>query len=208
VDPEVLLGRQGNGSEGRQAVVALVASAGGLDAITRVLGALDAGLGAAILVLVHLLPNRQSLLPELLARRTNLHVKQAEEGDVLEDGWVYVAGPNVHLVVTAELTLRLDSGPLVHHARPAADVLLASLADTCAGRCLAVVLTGAGTDGAAGARAVKAAGGRVLAQDESSSEHFGMPSAAIATGSVDDVLPLQEIGAAITAFVSGKSAHR
>jgi two-component system, chemotaxis family, protein-glutamate methylesterase/glutaminase len=208
VDTEVLLGRRGHGSESRPAVVALVASAGGFDAIASILGSLDPGLPASVLVLVHLLPERRSLLPELLARRTSLQVKQAEEGDVLEDGWVYVAGPNAHLVVTAEDTLRLDSGAPVHHARPAADVLLTSLPAACGGNCLAVVLTGAGTDGAAGARAVKAAGGRVLAQDESSSAHFGMPSAAIATGSVDDVLPLEEIAPAITAFASGKPAHR
>jgi two-component system chemotaxis response regulator CheB len=208
VDTEVLLGRRERGSEGRGAVVALVASAGGFDAIGRILGSLDTSLRASVLVLVHLLPERRSLLPELLARRTSLHVKQAEDGDALEDGWVYVAPPNAHLVATAEDTLRLDSGAPVHHARPAADVLLASLAAVCGGSCLAVVLTGAGTDGADGVRAVKAAGGRVLAQDESSSEHFGMPGAAIATGSVDDVLPLEEIAPAITAFASGKPAHR
>jgi two-component system, chemotaxis family, protein-glutamate methylesterase/glutaminase len=121
---------------------------------------------------------------------------------VLEDGWVYVAGPDAHLVVTAEHRLRLDTGPPVHYARPAADVLLTSLAGAYGGSCLAVVLTGAGTDGADGARAVKAAGGRVVAQDRSSSEHFGMPGAAIATGSVDDVLSLSEIAPAISAFVT------
>jgi two-component system chemotaxis response regulator CheB len=202
VDTEVLLGRRGRGFEGRPAVVALVASAGGLDAIASVLGSLDASLPASVLVLVHLLPERRSLLPELLARRTDLYVKQAENGDALEEGRVYVAGPDRHLVVAAG-HLELDAGPPVHHARPAADVLLTSLAAACGGNCLAAVLTGAGTDGAAGARAVKAAGGRVLAQDESSSEHFGMPNAAIATGSVDDILPLHEIGPAIAAFVSG-----
>jgi two-component system chemotaxis response regulator CheB len=188
--------------DGRPAAVAIVASAGGLDAIGRVLSSLEAGLRASVIVLVHLLPERRSMLPELLGRRTDLHVKQAEDGDVLEDGWVYVAGPDAHLVVTAEHRLRLDTGPPVHYARPAADVLLTSLAGAYDGSCLAVVLTGAGTDGADGARAVKAAGGRVVAQDRSSSEHFGMPGAAIATGSVDDVLSLPEIAPAISAFVT------
>jgi two-component system chemotaxis response regulator CheB len=188
--------------DGRPAAVAIVASAGGLDAIGRVLSSLEAGLRASVIVLVHLLPERRSMLPELLGRRTDLHVKQAEDGDVLEDGWVYVAGPDAHLVVTAEHRLRLDTGPPVHYARPAADVLLTSLAGAYGGSCLAVVLTGAGTDGADGARAVKAAGGRVVAQDRSSSEHFGMPGAAIATGSVDDVLSLSEIAPAISAFVT------
>jgi two-component system chemotaxis response regulator CheB len=188
--------------DGRPAAVAIVDSAGGLDAIGRVLSSLEAGLRASVIVLVHLLPERRSMLPELLGRRTDLHVKQAEDGDVLEDGWVYVAGPDAHLVVTAEHRLRLDTGPPVHYARPAADVLLTSLAGAYDGSCLAVVLTGAGTDGADGARAVKAAGGRVVAQDRSSSEHFGMPGAAIATGSVDDVLSLPEIAPAISAFVT------
>jgi two-component system chemotaxis response regulator CheB len=194
--------------EGRPAAVALVASAGGLDAITRVLGSLEAGLCASVIVLVHLLPERRSMLPELLARRTELRVKRAEDDDVLEDGWVYVAGPDAHLLVTSDRRLRLDTGPPVHHARPAADVLLASLAGAYDGNCLAVVLSGAGTDGADGARAVKAAGGRVMAQDEASSEHFGMPAAAIATGAVDDVLALPEIAAAIAAFADEKMGAR
>src|SRR5204862_4964549 len=86
---------------------------------------------------------------------------------------------------------------LVHHVRPSADVLLHSLAERRSGRCLAVILTGSGVDGASGAAAVKLAGGAVLAQDEATSEQFGMPGAAILAGGVDEVLALDEIAPAV-----------
>lgn len=187
--------------DGPSVAVGLVGSAGGVDAIGRVLGGLRADLAAAVIVVLHLMPDRRSLLAELLDRRSDLAVKQAEDGDVLEDGCVYVAPPDAHLVVTSDHRLHLDTGPPVHHARPAADILLASMAGAYGQSCVAVVLTGAGTDGAAGARAVKTAGGRVIAQDEISSEYFGMPGAAIATGMVDRIIPLGEIAEAISEFV-------
>jgi two-component system, chemotaxis family, protein-glutamate methylesterase/glutaminase len=91
-----------------------------------------------------------------------------------------------------------------HHVRPSADVLLFSLARDYPGRCLAVVLSGTGIDGAAGTAAVKQAGGRVVAQDEATAQHFGMPGAAILAGGVDHVLALDEIGAAVIAFTAAR----
>ncbi len=90
-----------------------------------------------------------------------------------------------------------------HHVRPSADVLLFSLARDYPGRCLAVVLSGTGIDGAAGTAAVKQAGGRVVAQDEATAQ-LGMPGAAILAGGVDQVLPLDEIGAAVIAFTAAR----
>jgi two-component system chemotaxis response regulator CheB len=167
----------------------------------HVLEDLPGDLGAAVIILLHLTPKHRSLLAEILGRRTELAVKQAADGDELRIGTVYVAPPDAHLLATAEGRLRLDHSELVHHVRPSADALLLSLAAEYRGRCLAVVLSGTGIDGAAGAAAIEHAGGTVLAQDEATSEHFGMPGAAILTGAVDRVLPLREIGAAVIDFV-------
>jgi two-component system chemotaxis response regulator CheB len=135
------------------------------------------------------------------AMESALAVKQAEHGDPLEQGRVYVAPPDAHLLVAADGTLKLEQSEVVHHVRPSADALLLSIAKEYEGRCLAVVLSGTGIDGAAGAAAVKRAGGSVVAQDEATSDHFGMPGAAILAGGVDDVLAIDDIGAAVIDFV-------
>jgi two-component system chemotaxis response regulator CheB len=178
-------------------VVALGASAGGLSATALVLGALPADVPAAVVVVLHLMAQQPSYLADIFGRRTPLPVAQAADGDRLEAGKVYVAPPDAHLLVGENGELLLDSGPPIHHLRPSIDRLLASLADSYGGRAVAVVLSGTGTDGAQGVRLIKAAGGTVFAQSSDTSEHRGMPEAAVATGAVDRVLPLAEIPAAI-----------
>ncbi len=180
----------------------MVASAGGLAAISRVLEALPDDLNAAVIVVMHLLPEHRSALSEIFRRSTGMPVKTAENGDEIKASCVYVAPPDVHLIMDSGGRLRLDSGPPVHYVRPAADILLASVAGACAGNCLAVVLSGSGTDGAAGAKAVKISGGRVIVQDPDSSEHGGMPRAAIAAGAADRVISLIDIAPAIVAYVA------
>lgn len=182
-------------------VVAIVGSAGGIAAMGEVLANLPRDLNAAVVVVLHLTPEHPSMLARILARKTELAVHEAEEGDALKSGRVYVAPPDAHLVVAADGTLHLERSALVHHVRPSADALLLSIAHEYAGRCVAVVLSGTGIDGAAGAAAIHQAGGRVLAQDEATSEHFGMPGAAILAGGVDAVLSLDEIGPAVIDFV-------
>lgn len=191
-------------SEARPAVVALVGSAGGIGPIGAVLAHLPPDFPAAVVVVLHLAAKHPSYLAAILARRTALAVKQAEHGDVLARGTVYVAPPDSHLLVTADGALRLEQSPLVHHVRPSADTLLQSLADNCDGRCLAVVFSGTGNDGAAGAAAVKRAGGAVLVQDEATSDHFGMPSAAILAGEVDGVLAAEDLGRAVVALLGSR----
>ena len=166
----------------------------------RVLQPLPRDLGAAVVIVLHLTPKHKSMLPRILERSTSLTVREAVDGAELEPGSVYVAPPDAHLLVTADGIVQLDQSELVHHVRPSADVLLLSLARDYKGRCLAVVLSGTGIDGAAGAAAISRAGGRVLAQSEATSEHFGMPGAAILAGGVDEVLAVDEIGEAVIAF--------
>ena len=182
-------------------VVALVASAGGLNALSQVLGGLPADFPATIVVVQHLDRHHRSLMAEILSRRTSLRVKQAEEGDHLELGMVYVAPPNSHLLVNADSTLSLTQSELVHFVRPSADLLFESVAASHRERVIAVVLTGTGGDGNMGVRAVKQMGGTVIAQDEETAQFFGMPGAAIATGCVGFVLPLDEISPALITLV-------
>jgi two-component system chemotaxis response regulator CheB len=182
--------------------VAFVASAGGVQALGEVLAALPQDLGAALIVVLHLLPEHQSHLAAILGRQTHLRVKEAEDGDLLETGCVYVAPPDTHLFVEPDGRLALRAEPPVRNLRPSGDLLLTSLAANHNGHCLAVVLTGLGSDGTVGAGAVKKAGGTVLVQDEATSEYFSMPQAAIAAGVVDQVLPLDEIAPAVVAFVA------
>jgi two-component system chemotaxis response regulator CheB len=178
-------------------VVAVVGSAGGIGALQVVLGGLPADLDASVLAVIHLMRLAPSVLPSILARGTELRVEQAVDGALLEPGVVRVAPPDAHMLVDEHETIRLDQSELVHHVRPSADVLLLSLARNHRGPCTAIVLSGTGIDGAAGTAAVKRAGGRVLAQDEATSQYFGMPGAAILAGGVDEVLPLDEIAAAV-----------
>ncbi len=182
-------------------IVALAASAGGLNAITHVLADLPAGFPAAILVVQHLDPRHRSLMADILSRRTALKVKEAQEGDRVEPGTAYIAPPNRHLLVNPDNTLSLSQSELVHFVRPSADLLFESAAASFRERAIAVVLSGSGSDGSMGVRAIKKMGGTVIVQEPGSSEFRGMPDAS--TGCADFVLPLAEIAPAIATLVNG-----
>lgn len=184
-------------------VVALVASAGGLAALTAVLANLPADFPAAVVVVQHLNPTRPSLLAPLLDQRSGLPVAAARDGDRIRPGTVCVAPPDRHLVVGPGGVLGLTATAPVHFARPSADTMLESVARSFGPRAIAVILTGAGADGADGVRLVKQMGGTVIAQDRPTSQSFGMPGAAIRTGCVDAVLPLDEIAPALVHLVNG-----
>jgi len=183
--------------------VVVAASAGGLGAIASVLSTLQADLAAAVVVVQHLDPHHRSLVAEILARRTRLPVEEARDGERLRSGRVCVAPPDHHVLVNSDGTLSLSRSALVRFLRPSADLLFESAAAAYGPHAIAVVLTGTGRDGAAGAEAVKRMGGMVIAQDAATSAFFGMPGAAISTGAVDLVLPLERIGPAVTAAVAG-----
>ncbi len=182
-------------------VVAMAASAGGLTALSQILTALPAEFPAAILVVQHLDPRHRSLMAEILSRRSPLKAQEAREGDTLSPGTVYIAPPNRHLLVNIDGTLSLSQSELVHFVRPSADLLFESVAAIYKDRAIAVVLTGTGSDGVMGVQAIKKMGGTVITQDEKTSEFFGMPSAAIQTGNVDFILPLDEIPSALTTLI-------
>lgn len=183
-------------------LVAIVTSAGGLNALSEVLAALPADFGAPCIVLQHLSPDHASRLAEILQQRSPLNVKQAQDGDRLKAGTVYVGPPGAHMVVRPTGRVRLTRTPRLNYSRPSADVLFESLANVCKRHVIAVVLTGRGADGADGVRQIKAAGGTVIAQDEATSTAFGMPDSAIQTGDVDYILPLGEIAPMLIALTT------
>ena len=190
----------------RAGVVGIGASAGGLAALTAVLGPIPRDFPLPILIVEHQLPGSKSLLPSILDRSTALTVKQAEDGETARPGTVYVAPTDTHLVIGPDRRLKLlDSAP-DRFLRPSANVLFRSLAEYVGGAAVVIVLSGMGRDGAEGAVAVKEAGGRVMAQDEASAQFFGMPGAAIETGAVDQVLPATEIGPALSLMVARGAA--
>ena len=184
-------------------VIAMAASAGGLKALSVILGGLPADFPAAITIVMHVSPDHKSLLAEILKSRTLLDVREAHTGDILCHGSVFVAPPNHHLMVTEGGRLELSSptAEKVHYARPSAEPLFASVAEIYKKDAIAVVLTGGDGDGSFGVQIIKEKGGLVIAQDRPTSQDFSMPETSIKTGDVDFILPLNEIASKLTELV-------
>jgi two-component system, chemotaxis family, protein-glutamate methylesterase/glutaminase len=190
-----------SGPDRQYEIVLLAASAGGLAAISVVLGGLPQDFPVPIVIVQHLDPRHASLMAEILRRRTSLDVEEAQAGTRVESSTVYIAPPNEHLLVSPDGRLTLSHADPVHFVRPSADLLFESGAESFPGRVIGVVLTGTGSDSNMGVRAIRSAGGAVIAQDPTSAEFAGMPQAAIDTGGVDLVLPLEEIGPTLVELV-------
>lgn len=182
-------------------MVAIGASAGGIEALQVVIGAFAPDLPAAVLIVQHLDPRHKSMLAHLLGRHARLAVKQAEHDEPVREGTVYIAPPDMHLLVAGG-HLELSRSKLVHFTRPSIDLLFESVAGEYGARTIGVVLTGSGMDGATGLEAIKRMGGMTIAQDPGTATHAGMPSTAIATGAVDLILPLEKIGPTIVTLVA------
>ena len=184
-------------------VVALLCSAGGLDAMTKVLAPLPADLPAAVLALQHTRPEHPSLLPAILGKRTALPVTHAGDGDRLAPGRVLIAPSGQHTLVTPEGTLALIGSGDAPPYRPSADLLLTTLAIAYRRRVIAVVLSGGGNDAATGATAVHRFGGIVIAASPESSAHQAMPQATIDRDSITDkVVAIDDVAALLTALVT------
>lgn len=184
-------------------IVALVASAGGIDALTRTFAALPSDVAASFIVLLHVWPDRESLLPDILGRVSSLGVEAARDDELLAAGRVVVAPAGRHLLITGDLRVALIASGAFPPNRPSADLLLTTLAIAAGPRAIAVVLSGKGHDGATGATAIHRFGGTVLATDAASSESFGMPSAAIERAdTIDHIIGLDELPAMLISLVT------
>ena len=170
-------------------VVAIGASAGGLDACRRLLDALPSVNGMAFVIVQHLDPSHDSMMVALLAGHTSMPVLLATDGMKIECERVYVIPPGVYLSVDDKGALRISKPEARHGARLPFDFLLNSLAREYGARTICVVLSGTGADGSLGLKSVKAKGGLVIAQDMREAGYDGMPRSAVATGAVDLVAP-------------------
>lgn len=183
-------------SRRRYDVVAMGSSAGGLHALTDVLRSLPVSFPASVLVVQHLSPEHKSWIASLLGHATRMKVKQAEHGEIMLPGMVYTAPPDEHLLAGPG-KIQLAHSQLVHFSRPSIDLLFESVAGTYGSRAIGVVLSGSGRDGATGIRAIKEAGGITLAQSPETAEFKPMPQAAVDTGCIDFILPLEKIGSTL-----------
>lgn len=186
--------------------MAIAASKGGLNAISQILSTLPSDFPAAIAIVQHLSPNCPSYLAKILKYRTRLRVKNAETGELLRPGTVYVAVPDKHLVVNPSGKLSLSDAARVNFVRPSANVLFRSVATSYQRRAIAVILSGKDTDGLLGVLAIKKHGGIAIAQNEATCECFEMPKAAINTGKVDFVLPPNAIASTLYNLVMSPKA--
>lgn len=177
----------------RPRLIAIGASTGGPAALRELLASLPAGLPVPILVVQHISKGFLPGLANWLAANTKLQVRVAGSGDVARAGTVYIAPDDHHLGVREDARIVLSTAPHVGSFRPSASFLFESAAAAFGAQVVAVILTGMGDDGVSGLRAVHAAGGLVIAQDEASSVVYGMPREAVRAGVVNTVLPLADI---------------
>jgi two-component system CheB/CheR fusion protein len=180
-------------------VVGIGASAGGLDACSKFMDALRPDSGMAFVLVQHLDPTHESMMVELLAGHTSMTVLQAKDGMLLEPDHLYVIPPGAYLSVVGG-SLKLSRPVARHGARLPFDFLLHSIAEDCGARAACVVLSGTGSDGSLGLRAVKEKGGLIIAQDPDEAGFGGMPSSAIQTGSVDLTLRVADIPKALARY--------
>lgn len=173
-------------------MVAVAASAGGVEALRAFVSALPADLDAVVVVCLHIPPAGPSVLPSILSRAGPLPARHPRDGEPLRSGEILVAPPDRHLTVTRD-TVRVLAGPRENGHRPAADVMFRSAAASFGAAAAAAVLSGTMDDGVAGLRAVRAAGGLTLVQDPATAAFPGMPKAAIEDADPDVVGNVTEL---------------
>jgi two-component system chemotaxis response regulator CheB len=184
-------------SEGAIEAVVIGASAGGLEALSAILPTLPASFKPPIFIVVHVPPDRRSLLPELFRSKCRVRVCETEDKEPIVGGTVYFAPPDYHLLVERDNYLSLSSDEPVFYSRPSIDVLFESAADAYGPALMAVILSGANEDGAAGLAVVAEAGGVAIVQDPDEAYAPAMPEAALASCPSARVLPLGGIAACL-----------
>jgi two-component system, chemotaxis family, protein-glutamate methylesterase/glutaminase len=185
-------------------LVVVGTSLGGLKALRTLLASLPQGFEVPIVAVQHrAVDSKSQTLAGLLQEHTFLTVREAEDKMPLEAGSLYLAPADYHLMIEEAGQLALSTDAPVRSARPCIDVLFETAAYAYGSELVAVLLTGASTDGAHGVAAVKARGGRVIVQDPGTAESAVMPAAGIAAARVDYILPLEDIGSYVAGLVEG-----
>ncbi len=169
-------------------VVGVGASAGGLEALESFFQHMPADAGMAFVVVQHLSPDFKSLMDELLSRRTEIAIHRVEDGMAVEPNAIYLIPPKKEMIISGGRLLLTDKDPATGLSLPI-DTFFRSLAQDCGERAVGIILSGTGSDGSRGIRAIHDAGGLVIAQSEDTAKFDGMPRSAVETGVVDLVLP-------------------
>ncbi|ALM86338.1 chemotaxis protein CheB [Bordetella sp. N] len=172
-------------THGAVELVTIGASAGGVEVLSTLLTALPADFPAAVAIVLHIPPDRDSLLPALFAPRCALPVKEVEDKAPIEAGTVYFAAPDYHMLVEPDGSFALSQDEAVNYSRPSIDLLFESAAVAYRERLLAIVLTGGSADGASGLKTVREMGGRAWVQDPASADAPAMPGFAIERAGAD-----------------------
>ena len=197
-EPAVL--QQPTSARARKKLVIIGASTGGPKAIPEVLSRLPRNIPAPVLVVQHMPEGFTKSFADRLNWYTSLEVAEAAPGDIISPGKVLVAPGNYHMEIGGK-TIKTTQDEKVNNVRPSVDVLMKSAAKSHGAGCIGVLLTGMGGDGAEGLKAIKAAGGKTIAQDEETCVVFGMPKIAMDMGVVDVMRPLDDIAKAIIKFL-------
>jgi two-component system chemotaxis response regulator CheB len=182
-------------------IVVIGASAGGIEACSQLLKLLPADFSASIFVVVHLAPQAPSILGKILARHSNIEVKNPVDGEEIQTGKVYVALANQHLIVKPGV-IKLGRGPRENGSRPSVDVLFRTAAYSYGERVIGVILSGALSDGTAGLLAIKAGGGIAIVQTPDEASFGGMPRSALNYVDVDFELHIKDIAAQLVKLTS------
>jgi two-component system chemotaxis response regulator CheB len=179
-----------------QSIIVIGASAGGIEALVKLVGDLPADLPASIFVVVHISPNSHSLLPGILSRRGSLPARHPVDGEEIKPGMIYVAPPDRHLLIKPNF-IRLTRGAKENRNRPSVDPLFRTAARVYGPRVVGVILSGTLDDGTAGLLAIKARGGTAIVQDPEDALHDGMPRSAIDNVEIDHILPVSGVASVL-----------
>jgi two-component system, chemotaxis family, protein-glutamate methylesterase/glutaminase len=182
---------------GKFPIVIMASSTGGPATLMKFVPLFPKDFPGAVLLVQHMPGNFTDQFGKQLAEVSQMKVKEAEAGEIIVPGHIYVCPGSHHMRVSPTGRISLDDGPRISGYRPCADLTMESAADYAGPMTIGLVLTGMGNDGSKGVQAVRAAGGHTIAQDESTAVIFGMPQEAIKTGAVDQVLPIEAIYHAI-----------
>jgi two-component system, chemotaxis family, protein-glutamate methylesterase/glutaminase len=187
-------------------LVVMSGSAGGMAAVARVLSELPSTWPIPVLIVLHHAAGHSEILRHILAKSSRLPVTVGQPGVVVRPGVVYLAPADRHMWLDRGGVLVCGDGRRLNYLHSSAEPLLDSVTNWYAPRAVAIILSGSGRNGAAGVRRLHDAGGFVIAQDRATSEHFGMPGAAIEAGGVDQVVPLPEIAPLLKALVEEQAS--
>ncbi|HKF19920.1 MAG TPA: chemotaxis response regulator protein-glutamate methylesterase [Candidatus Angelobacter sp.] len=184
-------------ASGKFPIVVMAASTGGPATLMKVIPQFPKDFPGAVVLVQHMPGNYTAQFSKQLSEVSQMRVKEAESGEIIVPGQIYVCPGSHHMRVSPSGRVSLDDGPRINGYRPCADLTLESAAEYAGPLAIGIILTGMGNDGAKGVQAVRAAGGHTIAQDESTAVIFGMPQEAIQSGSVDQVLPMDWIYRAV-----------